>query len=90
MEFKVEKESFFSKLADLIYVGAVEVVGKSGVKPENIIIDHPASPEHGDYSTNIALRLKRPENIKLLLIWPMRLLMPFARLGCRNILAKSR
>lgn len=37
------------------------VVGKRKAKLDQIILQHPENPEHGDYATNIALALKRPE-----------------------------
>ncbi len=61
MNFKPDKTSFLYLLKASIFQAAVAVVGKRGIKPEQIILDHPENPDHGDYSTNIALRLKRPE-----------------------------
>jgi len=58
MEFKVERTSLAYQLSREIYRVVAAVVGKRAVKPEAVILEHPAQPEHGDYSTNIALRVK--------------------------------
>lgn len=60
MDFKPDKTSFSFLLKNSIFQAAVTVVGKRGVKAGRIVLDHPENPDHGDYSTNIALRLKRP------------------------------
>lgn len=57
--FKVDRASLPYKLKKLIYQAAVEVVGKRAVKLEDVLLEHPTNPEHGDYSTNLALRIKK-------------------------------
>ena len=56
--FKPDKESIAYQLRKLIYRAAVEVVGKRKIKFSEIILEHPANPEHGDYATNIAMQIK--------------------------------
>ncbi len=35
-----------------------ELIRKDGVEVEDVHLEHPANPEHGDYSSNVALTLK--------------------------------
>lgn len=37
------------------------VLKKLKISDKYLLLEHPANPEHGDYSTNIALRIKRKE-----------------------------
>jgi arginyl-tRNA synthetase len=32
----------------------------TGTTPENVVVERPKNPEHGDYATNVALRLAKP------------------------------
>ncbi|MDP3888830.1 MAG: arginine--tRNA ligase [bacterium] len=57
----INKNSFAFQLQDLIFQAASEVVGKSKVKIEDIALEHPGDLANGDYSTNIALRLKKDQ-----------------------------
>lgn len=58
MKFKEDKKSLVYSLRKQIYEAAVGVVGKRAVKLADVLLEHPAQPEHGDYSTNIALKTK--------------------------------
>ena len=67
MKFKEDKNSFGFKLASQIYEAAVKVGaclpvgrGKRAVKLSQITVEHPALTQFGDYSTNVAMRIKRP------------------------------
>jgi arginyl-tRNA synthetase len=53
----VDKKNLSYSLSKQIYQAAVAVVGKRKVKLADILLEHPAQPEHGDYATNMALRL---------------------------------
>lgn len=55
--FKVNRESFAYRLARLIHSVAIEIVGKRAVKLKEINWEHPANPEHGDYSTNLVMQV---------------------------------
>lgn len=57
MKVRVDRESFPYRLSQLIFKAAGEVVGKRGVKLQDVTLEHPANPSHGDYSSNLALRL---------------------------------
>lgn len=50
--------SMTSKIAELIYQAIASEFGQKEVKLEEIKIEHPKDFSHGDYSSNIALKLK--------------------------------
>jgi arginyl-tRNA synthetase len=47
-----------SKVQELLHKAIVAEFGQRAVKLEQINIEHPADQEHGDYSSNISLKLK--------------------------------
>jgi len=47
-----------SKIQDLLYKAIVAEFGQKAIKLEQISVEHPADQSHGDYSSNIALKLK--------------------------------
>ena len=51
-----DKESLNYKIRQLVWRAAQKVVGKGKVKFEDVVLEHPEDPVHGDYSTNIALK----------------------------------
>jgi len=53
-----DKESLNYKIRQLVWQAAQKVVGKGKVNFEGVVLEHPEDPAHGDYSTNIALKLR--------------------------------
>jgi len=51
-----DKKSLNYKIRQLVFQAAEKVVGKGKVKFEEVVLEHPAELDHGDYSTNIAMR----------------------------------
>ena len=39
---------------------AIEAGEFTGAAPAEVVVERPKNPEHGDYSTNVALRLAKP------------------------------
>lgn len=59
LEFtKIVTMEISSKIQDLLYQAIINEFGKRAIKLEQINIEHPAESSHGDYSSNIALKLK--------------------------------
>jgi len=60
-----DKESLNYQIRRLVWKAAQQVVGRQKAAPkeklefEDIALEHPEGPNHGDYSTNIALRLAK-------------------------------
>ena len=52
-----DKESLNYKIRQLVWQAAQKVVGKGRVDFEEVVLEHPENPAHGDYSTNIAMRI---------------------------------
>ena len=42
---------------------AVEAGELSVAVPEQVVVDRPRSPEHGDYATSVALQLAKPAGL---------------------------
>jgi len=53
-----DKESLNYKIRQLVWQAAQKVVGKGKVGFKDVVLEHPESFEHGDYSANIALKLR--------------------------------
>jgi arginyl-tRNA synthetase len=55
-------------LADLVRASAVQVLDARGVDaavlPEQVTIERPRNPEHGDYATNLALQVAKKAGLK--------------------------
>nr|WP_166640771.1 arginine--tRNA ligase [Amycolatopsis sp. SID8362] len=55
-------------LADLVRSSAVQVLAARGIDdavlPEQVTIERPRNPEHGDYATNIALQVAKKAGLK--------------------------
>ncbi|GAA3574142.1 arginine--tRNA ligase [Amycolatopsis ultiminotia] len=55
-------------LADLVRSSAVQVLAARGVDdavlPEQVTIERPRNPEHGDYATNLALQVAKKAGLK--------------------------
>lgn len=45
-----------------------------GLEVKDIHLEHPANPEHGDYSSNVAMKLKEVERKRLLNISPKQII----------------
>jgi len=52
-----DKESLNYKIRQLVWQAAQKVVGKGKVDFEEVVLEHPEDLSHGDYSTNIALKI---------------------------------
>jgi len=52
-----DKESLNYEIRQLVWRAAQKVVGKGKVNFEEVVLEHPEDFAHGDYSTNIAMRL---------------------------------
>jgi arginyl-tRNA synthetase len=55
---KIDLMEITSKVQELLYKAIAAEFGQRAVKLEQITIEHPADQSHGDYSSNIALKLK--------------------------------
>ncbi len=52
------KKAITEELREMIFAAVRKEFPEAEIKPEDILLEHPASEEHGDYATNIALKLK--------------------------------
>jgi arginyl-tRNA synthetase len=51
------------QLRDVVRAAVAAVVGRGGLAvevPDEVVVERPKNPEHGDYATNVALRLAKP------------------------------
>jgi arginyl-tRNA synthetase len=51
------------QLRDVVRTAVAAVVGRGALAvpvPEDVVVERPKNPEHGDYATNVALRLAKP------------------------------
>ncbi|MFL6113182.1 MAG: arginine--tRNA ligase, partial [Catenulispora sp.] len=51
------------QLRDLVRTAVAAVAGRGalGVEvPDEVVVERPKNPQHGDYATNVALRLAKP------------------------------
>jgi len=51
------------QLQDVVRTAVREVVGRGALSvevPDEVVVERPKNPEHGDYATNVALRLAKP------------------------------
>jgi arginyl-tRNA synthetase len=55
-------------LADLLHAVAVDVLTERGLDtaalPDEVVVERPRNPEHGDYATNLALRSAKKAGVK--------------------------
>lgn len=56
----VNKEGLAVQIVQSLYKAVIEVVGKS-LRLEDLVLEHPSLPEHGDYATNVALKIHHPD-----------------------------
>jgi arginyl-tRNA synthetase len=51
------------QLRDVVRTAVAAVVGRGALAvdvPDDVVVERPKNPEHGDYATNVALRLAKP------------------------------
>jgi arginyl-tRNA synthetase len=51
------------QLRDVVRTAVAAAVDRGALAvpvPEDVVVERPKNPEHGDYATNVALRLAKP------------------------------